>query len=282
MEEAAFRRDHETWRAWRRADLTRSGGFLLLVGLYELAKGTTPFGADTSLSIAVPPGKAPLLAGTLVREGTRVTLQPAARVRISVADSAAGNPPVTGPLALRTDHDSAGPTDVALGTLRLRIHQVGERVWLRVWDEDHPLRRTFAGAESYPAQLPWRVAARFRSFRSPRHVRVADVSGGQQDYDVPGELVFRVDGQERRLLPFAEPADTALWILFGDSTNARETYGAGRYLYVSRPDSSGWTVIDFNRAYNPPCAFNAFATCPLPPRENRLALAVRAGEKRYH
>lgn len=282
MEEAAFRRDRETWRAWRRETLIASGGYVLLVGLYELAEGAASFGADSGLPIVLPAAKAPSLAGRLVRSVTHVRLEPAAGVRMSVVDSAAGNPPVAHALELRTDHDSGGPTDVALGSLRLRIHQVGERVWLRVWDEDHPLRRTFAGAESYPAELRWRVAARFRPFRSPRHVTVADVSGGEQDYDVPGELVFRVDGQERRLLPFAEPADTALWILFGDSTNARETYGAGRYLYVPLPDSSGWTVIDFNRAYNPPCAFNAFATCPLPPRENRLALAVRAGEKRYH
>jgi len=111
---------------------------------------------------------------------------------------------------------------------------------------------------------------------------VPDITGGEMEFAVPGALVFRVDGREFRLLAFDEPSEHDLWVLFGDSTNARTTYGAGRYIHVPLPDATGWTVLDFNRAYNPPCAFNGFATCPLPPPENRLRLAVAAGETKPH
>jgi hypothetical protein len=282
MDEAAYRREIEAFRAQRRAELTGPTGWLALISLATLPEGASEFGADSSLPLRLPPGRGPALAGRLVRAGDRVRLEPATLVRFLRVDSAAGNPPVAGPLDLRTDADRAGPTDVLLGPLRLRIHAVQGRAWLRVWDEKSPARRSFTGVPSFPLDQRWRLAARFERWHGAGHRRVSDVAGGEMEFEVPGALVFRVDGREYRLLAFDQPSAHALWVLFGDSTNARTTYGAGRYLDVPLPDSAGWTVLDFNRAYNPPCAFSAFATCPLPPQENRLALAVTAGEKKVH
>lgn len=282
LDDAAHRSEIDAFREQRRAELTGPTGWLALVALGALPEGASAFGADTSLPVRLPPGRGPALAGRLVRTGDRVWLEPAAGVRFLRVDSVAGNPPVAGPLDLRPDADSAGPTDLLLGPLRLRIHAVQGRAWLRGWDEEAAARRSFTGVPAFPVEQRWRLAARFERVRVPRHHRVADVTGGEMEFEVPGELVFRVEGREYRLLAFDEPSEHDLWVLFGDSTNARTTYGAGRYIHVPLPDAAGWTVLDFNRAYNPPCAFNGFATCPLPPRENRLALAVTAGETKPH
>jgi hypothetical protein len=124
------------------------------------------------------------------------------------------------------------------------------------------------------------VAARFDSFPSPREFRVADVADGTQAYHSPGELVFRVRGKEYRLAVSADSGSRDYFIMLWDSTATSTTYGAGRYLRVPLADSTGWTVIDFNRTYNPPCVFTAFSTCAFPPPENRLPFAMTAGERR--
>jgi hypothetical protein len=189
--------------------------------------------------------------------------------------------PVTAELTLRSDRtDSA--TVLAVGSLRMRVHgEPGtDRLWLRVWDTEHPARAEFTLPESYAPDTTWRVAALFKAFRRPREVRVADILGGTQEFRAAGELQFRFAGKAQRLTAFAESTSKTFFVMFWDSTATTTTYEGGRYLRVELPDSSGWTVIDFNRAYNPPCVFTRFSTCALPPRENRLPLGVTAGEKR--
>ena len=278
VDEATFRQQHEEWRAYRRERLlTPPDGPLLWIGLWALPEGTSLFGADSTVPIVFPPDRSPPVAGRFVRTGMRVVIEPAVGVHVRDADGE----PVSGPYWMRSDADS-GTTDLHLGALGLRIHEVGERVWLRVWDEQHASRTTFRGAPFYPVSLRWRLAARLEPFREPRDYRIADMAGGVQEYSAPGRLAFRVEGRTHYLTPFLEPGQNRYWILFADSTNASETYPAGRYLLVPLADSAGWTTIDFNRAYGPPCAFTSFATCPLPPWENRLDLAVTAGELRPH
>jgi hypothetical protein len=155
-----------------------------------------------------------------------------------------------------------------------------DRLWVRAWNEEHPLRATFQLPEAYPLSGTWRVAARFDSFAVARDFRVGDVADGTQSYHSPGELVFRVAGQEHRLAVSADSGSRDYFIMLWDSTALSATYGAGRYLRVPLADSTGWTVIDFNRTYNPPCAFTAFSTCAFPPAENKLPFAITAGEKR--
>jgi len=278
VDAAALRAEHDAWREYRRGKLvTPPDGPLLFIGLWALPGGATAVGADSSLPIVLPAAKSPAIAARLVRAGARIRLEPAPAAAFTLADGGR----LTGPVELRTDADSS-PIAVHLGSLGMQIHRVGDRFWLRVWDEDSPSRRTFAGAPFFPADLRWRVAAKLERFRDRKTYQVPDMAGGMQEYAAPGRLAFRTEGRTYRLTPFLEPGEPDLWILFSDSTNAAETYPAGRYLLVPPPDSAGWTVIDFNRAYSPPCAFTAYATCPVPPPENRLPLAVTAGEKRAH
>jgi hypothetical protein len=275
-----FAAEHQAWRDWRRSRLVASGsGPVIYVGLWELPQGATQVGSDTALPIVVPASDSPRLAGTLHRSGQDVRFEPASGVRIRLANGNPFNPAAP----LKSDRaDSA--TDLALGSLRFRVHgEPGtDRLWLRAWDEDHPARRTFQLPDQFPLDTAWRLAARFRPYGEPRTFRVQDILLGTQEYRAPGELVFRVAGREYRLVPFADSTAKDYFIMLRDSTAATATYQAGRYMRVPFPDSTGWTVIDFNRAYNPPCVFTYYSTCALPPQENRLSLAITAGEKRLH
>ncbi|MGQ0813898.1 MAG: DUF1684 domain-containing protein [Gemmatimonadota bacterium] len=270
-------REFEEWRDWRHSRLVMPGSAITHVGLWELRSGATALGADSTLPIVLPAAHPPALAGTLRRAGADIRFEPAAGARIRLADGS----PVNAPLMMATDRtDSA--TTLAIGSLRLVVHgEPGtDRLWLRAWDEEHPARENFRLPESYPPDTAWRLAARFEPFEEPRYYRVADITEGTQAYRSPGELVFRTGGREHRLVGFAESNETNFLVMIWDSTARAATYQAGRYLRVPFPDSTGWTVIDFNRAYNPPCVFSPYSTCAFAPSENRLRLAVYAGEKR--
>ena len=176
--------------------------------------------------------------------------------------------------------DSA--TVLAVGSLRLRVHgEPGtDRLWIRAWDNEHPARASFQLPASYPPDTNWRLTARLERFGTPREFRVADIEDGTQLYRSPGKLTFRVGAKEHRLVAFADTNSTTFFIMLWDSTAHSTTYPAGRYLRVPLPDSSGWTVMDFNRTYNPPCVFTPYSVCAFAPRENRLSFALTAGEQR--
>jgi uncharacterized protein (DUF1684 family) len=276
--EQQFVKEFHDWRAYRRSRLVLPGpGPVTWVGLWELHAGALALGADSTLAIVLPAAQSPRLAGTLQHAGADVRFEPAANAAIRLADGT----PVNKPLLMVSDRGS-NATTLAIGSLRLRVHaEPGtDRLWLRAWDEEHPARATFQMPESFPPDTAWRVAARFEPFKEPRDYRVADITDGTQSYRSPGRLVFRIDGRQHRLAAFAEPKDTIFFLMMWDSTARTSTYQAGRYMRVPFPDTTGWTVIDFNRAYNPPCVFTPYSTCAFAPPENRLTLAVQAGEKR--
>jgi len=276
--EQQFVREFHAWRDYRRSRLVFPGpGPVTWVGLWELRPGSMALGADSTLPIVLRTVGAPRLAGTIRRENASVRFEPAARAQVRLADGTIVSAPVT---MVSDRNDSA--TTLAIGSLRLRVHgEPGtDRLWLRAWDEEHPARGTFVLPESFPPDTAWRISARFEQFQTPREFLVADIADGTQTYRSPGELVFRVDGREHRLVAFAEPKDTIFFLMMWDSTARSTTYQAGRYLRVPFPDTAGWTVIDFNRAYSPPCVFTPYSTCAFAPRENRLTLAILAGEKR--
>ena len=269
---------HHEWRQNRRDGLVRvPGGTVLWVGLWELKEGAVDFGSDSSLAIVLPPDDSPPLAGTLRRTGSEVRLEPApdAGIRIREGD------PVTEALVLENDR-AEETTVLALGSLGMRVHSERgtDRLWLRVWDEDSPLIESFELPEQYPLDARWRVAARFDAFDEPLEMPVADVTGGMVTNRVPGELVFRLDGREHRLLASADTNSTTYFIMLWDSTALSTTYEAGRYVRAPVADSTGWTVLDLNRTYNPPCVFTAFSVCGFPPAQNRLPLTITAGEKK--
>ena len=273
--------EHEEWRDRRQRSLANPNGVVSWIGLWELADGANPFGSDPARAIVLPLEDSPPLAGTL-HLGTadaapplRLVPEPGSGLALRDGD------PVDGPIDVA--HDRSGNTTfLTLGSLGLRVHaeRGTDRLWLRAWDTDSPRAAAFELPPYFPVTNEWRLAARFDAYPQPRQVPMADVTGGTVANVSPGELVFHADGREHRLIAFATESSRDYLVMVWDSTTVDDTYQLGRYMRVPFPDDEGWTVIDFNRLYNPPCAFTPYSVCSFPPRENRLALAVRAGEKR--
>jgi uncharacterized protein (DUF1684 family) len=280
-----FAANHQEWRENRREGLVRPfSGVVLWMGLWNLAQGATPFGSDPDLPITLPESDSPPLAGILHRSGQEITIEPAPNTEISLREGET----IDGETILNNDR-SGSTTNLSLGTLGMRIHgEPGtDRLWLRVWDEDSPKRETFQLPESFPVDTNWRIAARFEPYGESRALPVADVKEGILEYQTPGELVFQVNGETHRLIAVANANSTSFHVMLWDPTAIEETYQLGRYLSVPIPqeenwtiEEEGWTIMDFNRTRNPPCVFSAFSVCALPPRENRLAIPITAGEKR--
>ncbi len=268
---AAFAQATAAWHAQREKRLTAEDGWLTLVALLWLQEGDNVAGSGTGASVVFP-AKAPARLGTFRRRGQAVAFQPEPGVLVTGAGKAFTGGP------LKTDAE--GEPDV-LETAGLRFHVVirGERVGLRVKDPDAPKRRDFHGIPTYAADLRWRIEAKWEPAPPGASIAVPDVLGKVEQMAAPGTAVFSVEGKEYRLTPVLEEGESNLFFVFADATNHTETYGAGRFLYA-QPPKDGHVVLDFNRAYNPPCAFSPYATCPLPPKQNRLPLAISAGEKR--
>ena len=277
VESEVLAAEHEEWRDGRRRSLANpNAGVISWDGLFELREGANTFGSDPSAAIVLPEEDSPPLAGTLFLQDGTVRLVPEAGSGLSLRDQMSGavGDPVTEPMPLPDDR-SEGTIRLALGSLGMRVHaEPGtERLWLRVWD-------TFELPEYFPITNEWRVTARFEPYAEPRTVTLGDVRGGTLENTAPGDLVFRVDGAERRLMAFAGASSRSYFISLWDSTAVTDTYQAGRYMRAPFPDDDGWTTIDFNRAYNAPCAFTPHSVCSLPPPENYLRFRVTAGEKR--
>lgn len=273
-DDVAYRREIEAWRAERVERLEAEGGWLSLAGLHWLPEGESSVGSEPVADVVLP-ASAPARVGTVVRDGdvVRLAVAPGVEARhqgepvrrlVMVSDAAAGE---------------GEPTVVELGTLTLQVIERGERVGLRVKDGEAPSRTGFTGIESYPIDPRWRLAARFEPYDPPREIEVDDYAGGTQPSMVAGAVVFEVDGQTHRL--DALDAGDDLFLIFADRTSGDTTYGGGRYLYAGKPAPGEPAIVDFNRAYNPPCVFTPYATCPLPPPQNRLDIPIEAGEKTY-
>ena len=264
FDRAKFERDIADYRKTRVERLTRPEGWLSVVALLPLQEGAN----DVEL-----PSKPPKHAKITLQQG-RVTLQPDSAFTID-------GKPVVGPTELHNDTEDAGYTVVRYGPMSFFIHKVGDHFGVRVKDPDSERRKNFKGIDYFPADPKYRVEARFEPYNPPKHIPMPNVSGITTDEVAPGALVFTLDGKEFRIDPILEQGTKDYFIIVKDATSGQETYGAARYLYASPPDASGKTVVDFNKAYNPPCAFTPYATCPLPPPQNRLPIRIDAGEKKY-
>jgi len=264
----------EHWRADRVAELTSETGWLTLVGLYWLEKGDNTFGRAPSNRLVLDHPALARKAGTFKWDsrGVHFTANPGSGITH-------GGQPVS---SLDMVMDTQGePTVISSGSLRLFVIERSGKVGVRVRDIDSPRRRQFAPIDYFPVTTDWVFNARFEPYEPHRALKIINILGLEVEQDSPGALVFNKDGREYRLDAVLEsPTDQTLFVMFGDRTNGKGSYGGGRFLHTPLP-SQGTVRVDFNQAYNPPCAFNNFATCPLPPEQNKLTLAVEAGEKAY-
>jgi hypothetical protein len=269
----AYPAEIETWHAQREPALAAEDGWLTLVGLHPIAPGAQTIGSGPEAALQLP-APAPALVGSLeLTAQGELSLDIAPGVTLRVEGE-----PRAGRLALASD--AAGkPTQLELGSLRCYAISRGGQLFLRVKDSASPARLGFTGVERYPVDPRWRVEARLEP-DSARAIAIPNVLGQVSEEPCPGRLVFTLDGRECSLWPLGAPGE-GLFIIFADATSGEETYGAGRFLSAPAPDAAGRVTLDFNRAINPPCAFSPYATCPLPPAGNTLAVAVRAGEKAW-
>lgn len=260
------------WRADHEAELRADDGWLTVSGLFWLKPGLTRVGTDPSNAIVLPAGSAPARLGVFdLRDGAvRFQAEPGTDVTSS------GRPveeiAMTG---------GARPVLIHVNHLTMFVIVRGVRTGIRLRDADSNARRTFAGERWYPIDRVWRVTARFVPYPEPKIVDVPNILGDTVKMTGPGYVEFTVKGRTLRLLPVLESSKARqLFFIIGDGTNGRETYHAGRFLYTDLP-RDGRVVLDFNKLESPPCAFTAFATCPLPPPANRLPVDITAGELTY-
>ena len=262
------------WQSRRLKKLLAEDGWTTLVGLYWLEPGENSFGRAADNRIVLDYPSLPEQIGTFQVAGREVRFMAAPDAKVFHQ----GRPvSAIGPLA----DDSAGaPTVLAVGNLSFYLIERSSRLGIRVKDSRAEARVHFRGLEYFPVDPKWRIAARFEPYSPARKIPITTVLGMQEEMPAPGALVFEVDGMAYRLDAVLEAGERDWFVMFADATNGKQSYGAGRFLYVA-PPANGETVIDFNKSYTPPCAFSAFATCPLPPPQNRLPIAVTAGELKY-
>lgn len=272
LDPAVHREDVEAWRAYR-YDLLHREGWLRLTGLFWLEEGENTIGAATDSHVRLQGVNLPDRVGVLTVRGGAVELQAAPGVDVRHAGT-----PVRR-MILQTDANPDGDTTVlSVGSLAWHVIERQGRLAVRVQDTLAPAHVGFEGIPSFPLDARWRRVARFDRYDPPKPIMVPSTLGGANERASPGAVVFDVDGATYRLDVLGAPGDSAFWIQFGDETNGRETYGGGRYIWVDAPAAGDALVIDFNESYNPPCVFSPYATCPLPPRQNRLRLRIDAGE----
>jgi uncharacterized protein len=254
----------ESWRAQRERDLTSDTGWLTVAGLTFLEPGANSIGSDRDSDVVLP-HPAPAQAGELTRQDRSVWFTPAAGSGILLNGA-----PVVEKIQLKARDR------LASGGVTFQLHESGERIGIRIRDVNSPLRRSFRGLRWFPVREAWTIDATFVPYDRPRVTTVANVLGDYEQLTIPGDVVFQVKGQEVRLQ--AAQAGKRLWLIFSDATAPRETYRI-RFLYADAPSPEGRVTLDFNRAYNPPCAYNPFTTCPVPPAANRLKIPITAGER---
>lgn len=270
----SFLADDLAWREQRLQELRKPDGWTSLVGLHwlELKAHYIGSGPDSGIRLAVGPAR----MGLVSSEGDAVWFTPEDKAALTQDGK-----PLTRRIRFYSDRDPH-PTRIDFdgGKGQLTLIQRGERRALRVRHADADSRVHFTGLDYWPADPAWRIDARFVPNEAGKTIPVVDIVGITTEQPNAGALEFEKDGRRYRLEAIGEPG-RELFVVFADRTSGHGSYPAGRFLDVGAPDAQGRVVLDFNRAYNPPCAFTPFATCPLPPPENRLDLAVTAGEKQY-
>lgn len=274
--ETAYKASVERWRAEREARLKADDGWLSVAGLFWLHNGENRFGSGPSNDIVLP-SSAPAEAGTFEFHDGKTIVHVDRGIPVMVAGKRVET------AALRPDSDPAFDDkidQITLGDLTLYIHASGSRYAVRLVDKNSRLRKVFTGLRWFPVDPSYRVVAKYVPYDKPKTAIVENIMGDFTPTEIPGYVSFELHGQPVRLDVESNAPDPGLSITFRDLTSGKETYGAARFLVTDNP-KDGKVVLDFNEAYNPPCAYNPYTTCPLPTLENRLKVRIAAGEMTY-
>ncbi|HEX4924243.1 MAG TPA: DUF1684 domain-containing protein [Bdellovibrionales bacterium] len=268
---ANFEQELKTWRAEQESKLRSEGSWLAVVGLHWLKEGESSLGASDRATVVLPE-PAPLKLGWVHLKNGKATLKldTVQGVTVGGARAEAGRS-----YELKTDADDGGPTEVRAGSVTWFLIKRPNGVGVRVKDANAEARRNFKGRKWYAPDASYKITAKWTELKSPKTLIVPDIMGNDNEEPSPGYATFTIEGKNVDLYPTKE--GDKLFFVFKDKTSGKETYGAARFLYATLP-KDGKVELDFNRAVNPPCAFTDFATCPLPPKENRLDVAIKAGE----
>jgi uncharacterized protein (DUF1684 family) len=275
-ERQAYEAEIRAWRVERTQRLTKPDGWLSLVGMHWLERGTTRVGSGADNGTRLAAGPAHVGEVELDKDGV-VHFTPAADAEITVDGQ-----PARGRVALATDADPTRNASVVAfnrGDASFIVIKRGDRYALRVRDALAPTRTGFQPLQYFPIDPAFRFRARFTPHAPGSKIDIINILGMVEPMDNPGTVTFEKDGKSFTLEAVDE-GDHRLFFVYADRTSGHESYAASRFLYADYPDRSGFTTLDFNRGYNPPCAFTAYSTCPMPPLQNRIDLAITAGEKK--
>jgi hypothetical protein len=270
--QATYKAKIEKWRVQYQVELIAPDSWLTLAGLFWLKDGVNTIGSGANYDVQLTDNFKQGKFGEIAFSNGMATQ----RVAPGVA-AKSGSDPIS-QIELVSD-ENGKPTKIDIGSETLYLIKREDRYGIRLRDTDYSARTNFKGLHWYRVDPRYQVTARFVAFPKPKDVDIPNVLGGVFKMKSPGILYFTLLGKRYTLQPVTE--EDHLFIIFKDPTSRTETYGAGRFLYAAAP-KNGRVVLDFNKAENPPCAYTTFATCPLPPRRNRLDVEIKAGEKRYH
>ncbi len=271
-DEQAFIREELAWRETRDKEMRASTSWLNIAGLFWLKEGENRFGTSTENLIKLPERAAPLFAGSFHLDNGRVTVTAASDTGLTV------NGKTIHTFELRGD-DTGKPDEVELNDLRMWVIKRFDRTAIRLRDLNHLPYKNYRGLDFYPPTKKFKLEAQYHPFSEPIKVEVETVVGENTEMDSPGYVTFEIDGKVYRLDAFSGQPNV-LFFIFGDETNGKETYEASRFMEADILED-GKVNLNFNRAFNPPCAYTPYATCPLPPPQNRLKIRISAGEKKY-
>ena len=277
-DDLSYRASIEQWRSDYEASLKADGGWLSICGLVWLHEGENRFGSDPLADVVLPDAGIPPQAGAFDFHTGNVTLHlnPGVVATLDGKSATATSEPFP---ELLPDSPKA---QLALGDFTLLVHKSGDRFAIRVKDKNCKLRRDFTGLHWFPINESYRVIARFTPYDPPKNVEMQNLAGDTVKLTSPGYVTFSLNGADFRLeAVLDDPQKANLFLVFRDLTSNTETYPAARFLDTEAP-KDGIVVLDFNKAYNPPCAYNPYTTCPVPPESNRLHTRIEAGEKKYN
>ena len=265
--------EEAAWRAGRDREMRSEESWLTIAGLFWLDEGENTFGASSSNPIGLPPGSAPSLGGKFIRKGAKITVEAAPGVALFCRGKQVAR------MEIRAG-DSTSPDTLALGDFRMWVIRRGDRYAVRLRDFNAQAFKDYSGLDYFPPSTAFRIEAVFAPYPAPKNIAVEAKIVKRSELISPGTVKFSWAGREYEFIAFDDEERRTYFLVFGDETNGEATYDGGRFLDF-KVDTGNQTVLNFNRAYNPPCAFTPFATCPLPPARNRFPFRLETGEKKY-